>query len=421
MKLLTAATLASLRASLLIFLVGGVVFYGIIRTLINEEVDEELDVSRLNMQAWVRQNNRLPGTDSQALFNYITFRPGGPSDPVGTWRDSTLVEVRSGGQQPYRLLTFPVRVRGQITQITLGKPLVESDELLIAILLASAVLGGVILLTFNGLNRRLSQRLLQPFYMALSQLEGYQLRRNQPLNLTETSGIDEFMQLNESINQLTHRALTDYRSVNEFTANASHELQTPLAIVQSQIEVLLQTDPLSAAVTQGLSSIQRTISRLSRLNQTLLLLTKIENGQFGQGRESVALLPLVADKLLDLGEWIEHRQLTVTKDLHPATIRIHPVLAEILVSNLLSNAVKHNVDTGKLDVFLTADELRVRNTGHRLSVPPDTLFGRFQKAGDVPQSMGLGLSIVREIGNQNGLTVTYTYAYLWHELTVNWS
>lgn len=421
MKLLTAATRSSLRASALLFLVGGLVFYAIIRTLINEEIDEELDVDRLNMQAWVQQQGRLPGTDSQALFNYITFGSGGPAAPTGTRHDTTLVDIRSGEAAPYRLLTFPVRVRGQLHQITLGKPLVESDDLFIAIVLASAVLGGILLLTFNNLNRRLSQRLLQPFYQALRQLEGYQLRGNQPLALTATGGIEEFGQLNESINQLTQRALLDYRNVNEFTANASHELQTPLAIVQSQIEVLLQNETLTADTTQGLTSIQRTVARLARLNQTLLLLTKIENGQFEQGREPVALLPLIADKLTDLADWIEHRHIILTTDLHPATVNLHPVLADVLVSNLVGNAIKHNVDVGKLDIFLTADELRIRNTGCPLTVDPDTLFDRFRKAGDAPQSMGLGLAMVREIANQHGLSVTYSYAYLWHELTVRWS
>lgn len=420
MKLLTAATRASLRASALIFLVGGMVFYGIIRTLINEEIDEELDVDRINMQTWVRQHNRLPGTESKAVFNYMALDSGGTMPIEGHERDSTLVDIRTGEAVPYRLLTFPVRVNGTFFRITLGKPLVEADDLFIAILGASALLGGILFLTFNGLNRRLSRRLLQPFHQALTQLEGYQLRRDQPLQLTQTGGIEEFAQLNESINHLTQRALLEYRNVKEFTANASHELQTPLAIMQTQIEVLLQNEQLAAETAQGLNAIQRTVSRLSRLNQTLLLLTKIENGQFRQGSEPVALRPLIDEKLTDLSDWIEHRRLTVATDLQPATLTIHPVLAEILVANLIGNAIKHNIEGGQLRVSLSAGILQIRNTGQPLTVDPETLFDRFRKVSDAPQSMGLGLSIVREIGHQNGLEVGYIYTQHWHQLTVTW-
>lgn len=420
MKLLTAATRASLQAAALIFVLGGGLFYGGVRTLIYEEIDEELHGDRLIVQKWVRQHGRLPGDDSRALVNHLTFAPGRPSDPAETWRDSTLFEPSSGEQQPYRLVTFPVTARGQTTRITLGKPLVESEALFFTILIASALLGTVLLLTFTGINRRQSRRLLQPFYQALTQLEAYQLRRDQPLRLNERGQVDEFNQLNHSINLLIERALTDYRSVKEFTANASHELQTPLAVIQSKLEVLLQNEALPDAVSQTVTAIQQTVFKLSRLNQTLLLLAKIENGQFDSGRELIALSPLITDKLDSLREWIDHRAITVTTDLYPATVSIHPVLADVLVANLIGNAVKHNTATGRIDISLIPHQLRIKNTGQPLRVDPETLFGRFQKAGNAPQSVGLGLSIVREIGEQNGLIITYTYEARWHQLTVNW-
>jgi signal transduction histidine kinase len=420
MKLLTAATRTNLRATVLISALGGVLFYVGVRQRIYEEVDEELRADQLKAQTWIRRHNRLPSRDNQAFVNHLTVSTGRAADPAETWRDSTLYEPSSGEDQPYRLLTFPVTVNNQMARITLGKPLVESDELIFTILVASALLGTALLISFAFINRHQSKRLLAPFHAILERLEAYQLRSDQPLLIEQDGGIDEFNQLNQAIFRLTQRTLGDFRSVKEFTANASHELQTPLAIIQSKLELSLQTEQIPPSLLHTLVTIQQSVFRLSRLNQTLLLLAKIEHGQYNTSRERVDLEPLITERLASLLDWTQHRDIVVNTDLSAATMLIHPELADILIANLLGNAVKHNVDHGQLIVTLQPYRLQIDNTGHSLGIEPERLFDRFYKAGNVPNSLGLGLAIVREIGDQHNLTITYAYQTPWHRLTVTW-
>nr|WP_262908028.1 HAMP domain-containing sensor histidine kinase [Hymenobacter sp. 15J16-1T3B] len=267
------------------------------------------------------------------------------------------------------------------------------------------------------LNRWLSRWLWAPFYRTLASLRQYRLQQPQALELPATP-IDEFSELNQALAQLTQRVTADYQALKEFTENAAHETQTPLAIMQAQLEQLMQLPNLPEGAAQPVRELYRAALRLSRLHQALTLLSKIENRQFTEARP-VQLDVLVRDKLAQLQEFLEAKQIEPVLQVDaPLSVAMHPALADSLVSNLLQNAVKHNVPGGQLRIRLDAHALEIRNTGLPLDGDPAQLLGRFRKHNAASDSPGLGLSIAQQICGLYGGQLRYTFSPdgAWHTL-----
>ena len=216
---------------------------------------------------------------------------------------------------------------------------------------------------------------------------------------------------------MTEKIAKDYRNLKEFTENASHEMQTPLSIIQSKLELLIQSENLTAEQMQEVQVIYESAARLAKLNQALLLLAKIENSQFAEAKP-VKLDEIIKTKLLFFEELIAHKNISVEVNLEPLTINIHPILADILVSNLIGNAIKHNLEKGKLIVKLKGDELVIQNSGKPLTITPEQLFQRFRKADPASDSLGLGLAIVNEICIVYNYSIDYKYVDNLHSVSI---
>ncbi len=205
--------------------------------------------------------------------------------------------------------------------------------------------------------------------------------------------------------------MADYESLREFTANAAHETQTPLAIMQAQLEQLLQVPALAEdpAAAPLVADLYGATLRLSRLHQALSLLSKIENRQFAQV-QPVRLDQLLQERMAQLEPLFEARELRYGLDISgsPVVVQMHPGLADSLLQNLLQNAVRHNVRGGELMVTLTPHELSVSNTGPATTGDPARFFERFRKHNAASDSPGLGLSIVQQICGYYGFGVTYS-------------
>jgi signal transduction histidine kinase len=272
----------------------------------------------------------------------------------------------------------------------------------------------VLLLLFGGvllLNRWLSGRLWAPFRSTLAALRDYDLQQHRPLVLP-TPPIDEFAELNQAVTHLSERLVADYESLREFTANAAHETQTPLAIMQAQLDQLLQVptlaeDPAAAALLADLYGAAR---RLSRLHQALGLLSKIENRQFAD-TQPINLAELIREKTSQLAPLFEARNLQLHLQLGAGpALHMHPGLADSLLHNLLYNAIKHNQPSGDVTVKLTSNSLAISNPGPAIQGDPNRFFERFRKHHAAAESPGLGLSIVQQVGAYYGLGITYSYA-----------
>ena len=405
MNLLNTTTRYYLLLALLLFGVGSVGLYYGINWALRAEVDEQLVGRRLELQA--RAGQLPPGAALPALLD-LDRQPRRPG-----LRDTVLWDAQEHEMVPHRQLSFGLAVPGQPpVSVTLRKSLVETEDLLGVVLAGMLAVLALLLAGMVGLNRWLSARLWAPFRHTLAALRGYELQQHRPLALP-TPAVAEFAELNQALTALSQRLVADYDSLREFTANAAHETQTPLAIMQAQLEQLLQVpalaqDPAAAPLVAGLYG---ATLRLSRLHQALSLLSKIENRQVGPA-QPVRLDELLAEKMAQLEPLFEARALRYGLDVAaaPVVVAMHPGLADSLLQNLLQNAVRHNVPGGELMVALTPRELTISNTGPATTGDPARFFERFRKHNAASDSPGLGLSIVQQICAHYGYDLRYTLA-----------
>jgi signal transduction histidine kinase len=227
--------------------------------------------------------------------------------------------------------------------------------------------------------------------------------------------IDEFNELNDSANAMATRVRKDYKELKSFTDNASHEMMTPLAIVNSKLDALLQTGTFSASQGSILEDIYRAIGRLIKLNQSLLLLSKIENNLISDV-QNIDMQQLVNEKILQFQELFEKDGLMLLQELQPSKVRMSKYLADILLNNLFANAIRHNHPGGSIEVVLQSGYLQVANTGKGEELD-NQLFERFSKSM-ASEGTGLGLAISKQICTLYGFSITYKHLEDKHQFLV---
>ena len=250
---------------------------------------------------------------------------------------------------------------------------------------------------------KMNKSIWAQFEHNLGEIEKFSFHEKQKLNLIKTD-IEEFDRLDKVVTDLTEKLRSDYFSLKEFTENASHEIQTPLSIVLLNLEEVLQQDLNSETFQKVVSSINA-IKRLSSLNQSLILLTKIENRQF-KAEQVIILNDIVRRKISEFEPFFETKKLNV--ELHSEQdfkMIINEQLAELLIGNLLTNAVNHNIQGGRIHISIQENKLEIYNTGEENSLTDNTIFNRFAKSNS--KSFGLGLAIVKNICETYNLEIHY--------------
>ena len=237
-------------------------------------------------------------------------------------------------------------------------------------------------------------------------MQQFNISNPQKLHFGDTD-IDEFKHLNSILTDALSRAQRDYQTLKEFTENASHELQTPLAVIQSKLDMLIQNEKLSEAESQNIQSAYTALQGLSKLNQSLLLLTKIENRQFSD-KDEIDMKELAENKINQFSELWKSRNITTHVDLSEKKVNANFYLTGILLNNLLSNATKHNINNGSISILLE-NNLSVTNTGVSQQLDEKLLFKRFSKQNNATENHGLGLSIVYQICQASGFDCIYNF------------
>src|SRR5688572_3991556 len=309
------------------------------------------------------------------------------------------------------------KINGKHYYISAYNFIAEPDEILEGIIASLTVTLLILLLFVAVTSRQMSKQILSNFNRTLKTIQGFNLKQKNRIRLAHTR-IYEFKELNQFLERMTNKALDDYRSLKEFSENASHELQTPLAIIRGKLELLLETriDEKQASLIEG---IQNAVQKLSAVNQSLILLTKLENQEYPV-KEKLNFSRFVKDEIESFRELIEMKSLSLTTKLEPDVyLNLNPVLADILFTNLLSNAIRHNLINGSIDVSLSSSGLIVKNTGEPPKVDTRELFKRFKKDKQSSESTGLGLAIVKQICDLNNFEVKYEYVNGNHELNIH--
>ncbi len=274
--------------------------------------------------------------------------------------------------------------------------------IMIQYVIITAMLGIGVVLTM----RFISRKLWAPFDRTLNELETFSLEKG-ILPILSASNVREFNRLNDSLQQLMHKSLDSYRAQKEFTENASHELQTPLAIFQSKLDLLLQQQELTASQAHIIQDLYQMTARLSRLNRNLLLLAKIDNAQFAKS-ESIRLNTFIEELLPFLESMADG--LHIIKDFQQEIeVTANRSLLESMLNNLVVNAVRHNRMGGSILLTVKEGALAVSNTSSEPPLDAAHIFNRFYRPAQNKQGNGLGLAIVKAVCDYHGWTIAYAY------------
>lgn len=363
----------------------------------------------------------LPDTAVDNMISVLDkVQPGFSfSEAISPRADSlyTLIRFDSfmNDREQFRCLSTDIQVNEKRYRVLIETNMEEIDETILAIAAVTVFFIMLLLAGFIYLNRRTAQRIWQPFYDTLSRLQTFRLESGETLPLP-ASNVTEFAELNAGLETLMQGSLASYRQQKEFTENASHELQTPLAIVKSRLDLLLQSQSLDAQQMQIVEQVYQAINRVSRINKNLLLLARIEHAQFEENQQ-LALDQIVAVVASQFSDRFEDNTLHYTERITPLTVRANPVLAEILVTNLLVNAVRYTPAGGEIAVHAGEGTLTITNSGPG-ALQAQNLFRRFAQASEGHVGSGLGLAIAREICERYGWQIGYDFNGGMHRFSV---
>jgi signal transduction histidine kinase len=400
---------------------GAVFLYFTIKRVVYEQIDNSLTTEKMIIQDQIEQTDTIP--DFEASFGHqIEVRIlNAPLREFQAINDTLVSDTISGEKLPFRYLYYAGNTdRNKGYTIRIMQTLSEKKELLEAISLYVFFLFLSLLLISILLNFLISRKLWKPFYMTVDKAEKFDIQSDKPIDLPETN-INEFRQLNMVLDQMTRKMRNDYLNLKEYNENAAHEIQTPLAIIRSKLEILMQRKELKKDSINLIKSIDEATTRLLKLNHGLLLISKIDNFYFQEEKE-ISLKRIIENSIINYKEIMQLKKIIVEVEaINPAIVKMNEILAEVLISNLISNAVRYNINGGFIKCFINSGFLTILNSGAPLKTDPDLLFHRFHKANENPQSVGLGLSIVKKIADTYKMKITYTFTKNIHELRLDYN
>ena len=277
MKLFTKYNRINITATIIIFLAGSVAFYFVLDYVLIRQLDASLRSEKQEITEYIQLHQQLPEIqNTKEQWIQITKA----SQPISNSITKTIPAYnKSENEREYiRQLIFMVTVNKENYLVAVNKSETETDELLKLIIPLTLSMVALILLFNYLINRRLITSIWQPFYNTINNIKDYAANQ-QSLTLSKEP-IDEINLLNESLNKMTEQIHKDFYALRSFTENASHEMQTPLAIIRTKVESLYQLAEGKEIMMQQLLSIEDACLKLSKLHQSLLLLTKLENKQF---------------------------------------------------------------------------------------------------------------------------------------------
>lgn len=323
-------------------------------------------------------------------------------------KDTLMYMPFEEDMEPVRLLTTAFKLDNRYYELKVISSMVEEDDLIEDLFYSLIWLYLAMLVSILIVNNFLLKKVWKPFYSLVDQLKTFRLGKDKPLDPVETN-VKEFRILNDSVSGLVRHTLDTYNSQKQFIENASHELQTPVAISINKLELLAEKGDLGEQSMESISQVIQTLERLTRLNKSLLLLSKIENRQF-EDAETISINESVKHLKTEFADFAEYKNVTISiAEKGEMRLVMQRDLATILISNLMKNAIVHNHTNGAVDVEIGDRYFTIANTGSGQSLNPEKIFKRFQKDSSDKNNTGLGLAIVKAIVDLYGLSIVYEF------------
>jgi len=410
MKLTTKTGLSFISLSAIFFLLGSVFMYFAVRVILADDLSSRL--YQMQKDFIENLNNDL---DINNLSNKNTFISESLDLIEPIIADTVLIE--NGKYVLYRKIKFAQEFKNKNYSIEILQSQTQTDLLIWRIVLLNVLLAMTFFLIIFFLNQLSVKRGLRIFYKTVSKLENYNTGQPEIISFENTE-IDELNKLTEIFEKMSSKISADFKEQKEYTENVSHEIQTPLAIISSKADELLQSENLKKNEMEKLEIIMNTTSRLAKINQALILLTKIENKSYNE-KSSFSIYQIINEKIDFYSSLINEKDIKVKIDIgQEAKINMNAYLADTLFLNLIKNAIMHNIKGGVINIYYKSNTLQINNTGNKLDVDGD-IFKRFVRSMN-KESLGIGLSIVKKICDFHLITISYFYTNQ-HEFKLDFS
>lgn len=410
-------------ALLVIMSLWATLFYYTMVDEIRDEADDSLEDYSSLIITRVLAGRELPqmGDGSNNSFTLTPVDAAyAAAQPHLKYEDHDFYITEKQETEPARVLTTIFHdEQGRYYELRVATPTFEKNDLFQSILWWVVALYVVLLLITLSVTMLIFYGSMRPMYAMLQWLDDYKPGAK-PSPVPVSADVKEFARLGRALQGAVDRSEELVERQSQFIGNASHELQTPLAIIGNRVEWLLDGGNLTDEQAAELFKIQSTLGRAVRLNKTLLLLTKIENGKFPESVE-VDVARLVQDSVEMYGEIYESRQMTVRVDIDDnVKVEMNESLATTLVSNLIKNMYVHSAEGSSGSVTISSGRLIIENDGEQ-ALDGERIFDRFYQGPKSKGSMGLGLPLVAAVCRTYSLGISYQFKQGRHCFTVDFS
>ena len=389
-----------------------VFYWGMIEE-VNDEVDDSLeDYSELIIMRSLAGKD-LPSNDNGSNNQYFLREVDAAyalSKESICYRDSMVYIDEKNESEPARILTTLFKDKDErFYELSVYTPSIEKRDLKESIFYLLIGLFVILLVIILLINIWVFHRSMKPFYQLLEWLEHYRLGKNNEKLCIETH-TTEFRKLNEAVSRYVAHSEEVFEKQKQFIGNASHELQTPLAICQNRLEMLLEDETLGEQQMSEIMKTYQTLEYLSKLNKSLLLLSKIDNHQFSEEKE-VCLNEVFHRYMDDYQEVYAYRDITLTVEEEGELYwNMNETLAVVLITNLLKNAFVHNINKGNIRIVISSSGIRFGNTASGSALDASRVFDRFYQGSKKKEgSTGLGLAIVDAVCRHSSLKIRYRF------------
>jgi len=371
-------------------------FYLLIIDEVYDNLDDGLKDSRIRILREAERNPEILNTSEYGIaqFKITPLSEGNYSQKIHIYNASMFMPY-DNDDEPVRILQSIFEHKNQYFQLEIYTSTVEEDDLLEDLLTALVVLYFALVASIILINHFILRKAWRPFYGILNNLKNYKIGGKFQFEKSKTN-IKEFDELEDELSAMIARNERIYEQQKQFIGNASHELQTPLAIAGNKLELLLEIEGIDEYKANKILEISEMLNRLKRLNKSLLTISKIENEQF-KLVEKVNFNSLIKNALQDFESLIEFRKIEIELNENGNfEFEMNVDLAIILINNLLKNAIVHNPENGFLKIMISSDKISIQNPGEK-PLNPQLIFERFYKNEQNENSTGLGLAIVKSI------------------------
>lgn len=426
MKLLNKSLLYLFASLFFIIGLWSIVFYFNMLDEIKESIDEGLDNYKRQIifsaekdHSILNKNNFEEGffsiqeiSKSKAIIQKDEY-----SDVMMYMQDADDKEPEL---EPVRMLTTAFENHGNYYELKIINSMVEEDDLVEEMVYDAIWLYLLLIICIVLINNFVLQRLWKPFYSLLHQLRDYRIGTSKSFPDVNTK-TKEFIDLQNAVTILLQQNIETYEQQKQFIGNASHELQTPLAIATNKLELLIERGTLQNEDAGNIAEVMNIIERLVRLNKSLLLLTKIENKQF-LNDQTVLFNEIVHQNVFDLEEMAEFKSVKISiEESSDLSIKMDSSLAGIVVSNLIRNAIFHNIENGTVTIMISKSAIKISNSGNTKSLNSQKLFTRFYKSENEQGGTGLGLAIVKAICERYCFSISYYFENNLHHFEIRFN